>query len=171
MHFVEIEWRSSLYEQEVTLRDRLLRQPIGLTFTPDQLAAEHLDLHFGLVHNEQLVACVVAVLLTPTHAKLRQMAVDESWQGQGYGAQLVGQSEAVLHSRGVESIELNARETCHRLLRIARLPGGRTSICRGHLASSENGKIAIEPNGITILNLLESLDGTSSPRVVGAKRL
>ena len=39
MEFIEIEWDSNRYREEIDLRYRLLRAPLGLTFTPEQLKA------------------------------------------------------------------------------------------------------------------------------------
>lgn len=110
MQFLEIQHGSDLYRREVHLRDRLLRKPLGLGFTDQQLAAESEDLHFGVVCDETLVACLVIVPISQSHAKLRQMVVDDSRQREGIGSRLIGEVEAQLSARGFATIELNARD-------------------------------------------------------------
>ncbi len=108
--FLEIKWQSEWYEKAIQLRDDILRRPLGLSFTPSDIAAEADQWHFGLVQDDQLIAIVVVVPLSPMRAKLRQMAVTPSLQRQGHGAVLVARVEDVLRERGFEEIELNARE-------------------------------------------------------------
>ncbi|MAI34189.1 MAG: hypothetical protein CBE00_08720 [Planctomycetaceae bacterium TMED240] len=110
MEFVEIDWNSNLYSQEIELRDRLLRAPLGLAFSSEELAAESSELHFALVDEEQVRACAVIVPLSADLAKLRQMAVHENYQRQGLGSSLIHQIELALQRRGFPKIELNARE-------------------------------------------------------------
>ncbi len=111
MEFVQIPWQSELYRQEVELRDELLRRPLGLVFSEAELTAEERQDHYGLVEASQLIACVVIVMLSPTVGKLRQMAVAESRQKQGLGATLIRHVEQTLRDRGVEQVELHARDT------------------------------------------------------------
>lgn len=110
MQFLEIQWRSPWYEQAISLRDELLRRPLGLIFTEEDLAEEENHLHFGLADGDQLVAIVVAVPLAANRAKIRQMAVAQSRQRQGLGTMLMHQVEASLRERGFREIELNARD-------------------------------------------------------------
>jgi ribosomal protein S18 acetylase RimI-like enzyme len=111
MEFVPIPWRSELYRQEVDLRDEILRRPLGLVFSEADLAVEEHEDHYGLVEAGQLIACVVIVTLSPTVAKLRQMAVAPARQRQGLGTTLIGHVERTLRDRGIEQVELHARET------------------------------------------------------------
>ena len=46
MEFVEIDWNSNLYSLEIELRDCLLRAPLGLTFSSEELEAESADFTF-----------------------------------------------------------------------------------------------------------------------------
>lgn len=110
MEFVEIGWKSTLYDLEIELRDRLLRAPLGLAFSSEELEAESTELHFALVDQGQVRACAVIVPLSSDLAKLRQMAVHENYQRQGLGSRLIRQIESALQQRGFQVIELNARE-------------------------------------------------------------
>ena len=110
MQFQEICWQSPLYLAAVTLRSLLLRQPLGLKFTAEELAEEENHWHFGMCHQDRLIACVVIVRLTGDHVKLRQMAVRPDHQRQGVGSRLIQHVEELLCQRGVHSVELHARE-------------------------------------------------------------
>jgi len=110
MEFIEIEWNSNLYHLEIELRDRLLRAPLGLAFSSEELEAESAELHFALVDDVQVRACAVIVPLSVREAKLRQMAVHENHQRQGLGSRLIREIEIALYRRGFKAIELNARE-------------------------------------------------------------
>ncbi len=110
MEFIEIEWDSDRYQEEIDLRYRLLREPLGLTFTPEQLQVESEELHFGMLDAGALIACAVVVPLSTRESKLRQMAVDSEFQKRGVGSKLIQGIERELRSRGFVEVELNARE-------------------------------------------------------------
>ncbi|MCX7799292.1 MAG: GNAT family N-acetyltransferase [Fimbriimonadales bacterium] len=107
----EIAWGSREYAQEVDLRYRLLREPLGLWFRATELEAEEHEQHFGVFEGRRLVACVVARDLGGGVAHLRQMAVDADRQGRGLGARLLSFAEERLAARGFREAVLHARET------------------------------------------------------------
>ena len=111
MRFQQIDYGSPEYGLECDLRDRILRSPLGLTLSAQDLAHEDQALHFGLFTEAGLIACVVAVAISPTTVKLRQMAVEPAYQGQGWGKVLLEQVEAVLRQRAVTRVVLHARRT------------------------------------------------------------
>ena len=109
MQFIEIKWRSQNYQEEIALRDRLLREPLGLTFSEDDLQRESNQHHFGITANDQLIACVVAVPRSKDEVKIRQMCVDEAYQSQGIGTMLMTQVEQRLIELGFRRAILHAR--------------------------------------------------------------
>ena len=110
MRFVEILHTSSRFSEEVDLRNRILRIPLGLILSDEELQEEAEQLHFGLINvDDQLVACCLIVPIFDTHVKLRQMAVKEDCQGMGLGSQLISAIECELILRGIRSMELHAR--------------------------------------------------------------
>ena len=110
MQFIQIEWQSELYQHEIELRNRLLRAPLGLIFSEEDLKAESSQLHFGILEGQSLIACAVIVPLSASDAKLRQMAVETSHQGRGIGTKLIRDIESALARRQYRLIELNARD-------------------------------------------------------------
>ena len=79
----------SEYDAAVGLRRAVLRAPLGLDFTPEQLNAEAVDTHFVAVDDDGLIGAVVMTPYSATTVKLRQMAVSPVAQGRGIGAALV----------------------------------------------------------------------------------
>lgn len=112
LEFLEIEWCTPLYQEALDLRHRVLREPLGLKLTAEELDGEYADLHFGLRNgSDQLAAVISAKPLTSSSVKLRQMAVDPDCQGTGVGKQLLQKVEEALKERGYQQFHLHARET------------------------------------------------------------
>ena len=110
MVFKEIAFGTAEYRLECELRNDVLRKPLGLSLTVGELAREEDQLHFGLFGpDDNLVACVVAVKLSPTDARIRQMAVSPVHQRKGLGKRVMSELETDLRSRGFTSLVLHAR--------------------------------------------------------------
>ena len=109
MQFTTIKWKSELYEREIQLREEILRAPLGLKFSADDIDCEQAQLHFGMLNEDQLVACVVVAPLSGERAKIRQMAVREDQQRLGIGGMLMQNVETALLEKGFRHFELNAR--------------------------------------------------------------
>jgi predicted GNAT family N-acyltransferase len=99
------------YADEVALRSKILREPLGLKLTTEELALEVSDIHLGAYSDQELVACLVLKRLSTETMKMRQVAVAEDYQGKGIGQQLVRFSEFLTQQLGCHSMELNARLT------------------------------------------------------------
>lgn len=106
-----VEFGSEEYRQTVRLRDAVLRAPLGLTFTPEQLDGETEDLHVACFLGDELVACLVLTPKDDGAIKMRQVAVRPTLQGQGIGKALVRASEQIARERGYREMVLHARET------------------------------------------------------------
>ncbi|MEN9510820.1 MAG: hypothetical protein RLZZ370_639 [Bacteroidota bacterium] len=108
----ELRFGSKLQVASLALRDRILRQPLGLSYEPEALRAEHEDLHLGLHSGNALYAVLLLRKAHPedeTVLKMRQVAVDEAFQGQGYGRMLVAFATSLAREKGCTRIELHAR--------------------------------------------------------------
>jgi predicted GNAT family N-acyltransferase len=97
------------YDQELQLRNEILRKPLGMDLFNDDLSKEVNDIHIGLFRNEELVGTLI---LTPGngYVKMRQVAVAETARGLNAGTQMVQFSEQVAREKGFPRIELNARK-------------------------------------------------------------
>ncbi len=107
-----IEFGTPEYDEAVRLRYEVLRRPLGLEFTPEQLAEEYDQIHLAAYTPGG--ALVAYLNLTPSDAttvKMRQVAVAPERQGQGIGAILVAESEKLAQSLGYHLMSLHARET------------------------------------------------------------
>jgi predicted N-acetyltransferase YhbS len=102
---------SADYEAAIVLRRAVLRTPLGLDFTAEQLAAEAADTHFVAFDGDALVGAVVMTPYSATTVKLRQMAVSPVAQGQGIGAALLKAFESHARGAGIAGITLAARIT------------------------------------------------------------
>lgn len=102
---------SQEYLEALDLRRRVLRWPLGLEYTDEQIAAEAAETHFLAYLDGVCVGSLTMAPQTSGIVKMRQVAVDGDHQGQGIGASLVAASEhwAVEHAH--HRIELHARDT------------------------------------------------------------
>ena len=101
---------SPAYDALVELRRAVLRRPLGLDFTREQLAAESRQLHLGAWEGEAPVGCL-ALLVDGAAARMRQVAVAPEAQGRGIGRRLVLEAEDEARRRGAARMELHARQT------------------------------------------------------------
>lgn len=108
-----IEHGSPAYDGAVALRRSVLRLPLGLDFSPEELDAERRDWHLAAWSDDEaeLTGCLVLSPLGDGIAKMRQVAVAEAWRGRGLGRQLVAFAEDYARDRGIRELVLNARET------------------------------------------------------------
>jgi len=97
------------YEEMVALRDDVLRRPLGLMFTPEQLGQELHDIHLACYVDGELVGCLILVPTTHDDVTMRQVAVRESMQRKGIGQAMVIESERHALARGYTRMILNAR--------------------------------------------------------------
>jgi len=111
MKFIQIVYGSDLHREEIKLRERILRVPLGLRFREQDLASEKDEIRFGLLDSSgTLSACLLIRPMKKGTVKLRQMAVNEELQGTGMGKELIGKVEKELKRDGITDIELHARK-------------------------------------------------------------
>ncbi len=106
-----VAFATAAYQQTVQLRFNILRKPLGLTFTEEQLAQESNDFHLAAYMGAELGACLVLTKVNAGEIKMRQVAVHENYQGKGVGKQLVKFSEEFALQNGFGKMTLHARET------------------------------------------------------------
>ncbi|MFT4223981.1 GNAT family N-acetyltransferase [Dysgonomonas sp.] len=112
MHPQIIKYRSPEYEEMLALRTKILREPLGLTFTQEDLEKDKDD--FLLVirssGTQSIVACCILTPLDKKTGKLRQMAVNDTVQKSGLGTAMLAFAEYVATKEGFEKITLHARK-------------------------------------------------------------
>lgn len=104
-----IQHGSEIFDAMVTLRLSILREPLGLKFTQDELDAENSDILLGAFEYDRLIGCLILTPQSDTTMKMRQVAVHPDFQGQGIGRLLVEKSEEIALASGVHRLELHAR--------------------------------------------------------------
>jgi GNAT superfamily N-acetyltransferase len=98
---------SPLYAEELDLRFRVLREPLGMGRHQVGFAGEEDALHVvALDEGGRVVGCV---LFDFASGRLRAMAVEPTRQRSGVGAQLVRRLEEEVAKRGVGLLTLHAR--------------------------------------------------------------
>lgn len=112
MKFCIVPHGDILYEEALALRYLVMRQPLGLSFTPEEVHEDIRDTHIvGLDENGKVLACAILTWLAPNVAKMRQVVIAPELQGKGYGTSLVKYFEELVKEEGAEKIVLHARET------------------------------------------------------------
>ncbi len=106
-----IEYASGEYQEELRLRDRILRKPLGLDLFSENLSGEADDIHLGAFEGERLVGVLVLTRTDAQRVRMRQVAVDERRQRCGIGAKMVAAAEQVAKEHGYALMTLHARET------------------------------------------------------------
>lgn len=107
----EIKFASPEYKAELELRYQILRQPLGLEFTSEELARENEGTHIGAFREGQVVGCLYLVGAGIGIIRMRQVAVANDCQGQGIGRLMVAFAERLAHGQGYGKMILTARET------------------------------------------------------------
>jgi predicted GNAT family N-acyltransferase len=111
MLFKEIKYNSKEYFNTLDLRSAILRAPLGKELSSEDTLDEENQIHFACFDHHRLAACVVAKpIKNDTCVKLRQMAVDSSYQGKGIGRHILIGAEEALKKKGFKQIELSARK-------------------------------------------------------------
>jgi predicted GNAT family N-acyltransferase len=108
--YKEVEHESDEYRETVALRDRLLREPLGLKFEPAELDAEKDSHHLACYQDGELAACLVLTPEPGGKIMMRQLAVAERCQRKGIGTSLVAYAESVAVGLDYTEMVLHARE-------------------------------------------------------------
>ena len=106
-----IQFGTDEYKEELGLRDRVLRKPLGLSLFDENLSREANDIHIGAFDGVRLVGTLILTALSEAEVKMRQVAVEETWQGKDIGARLVAFAEDLARRKGFRKVVLNARKS------------------------------------------------------------
>jgi len=104
-----IDYGSPEYQQMVKLRDAVLRKPLGLNFTPEDLETEKDNILIAAFEEERMLGCCMLVEERPDIVRLRQMAVLNALQGKGIGRALMNFAENIARDRGYKIVKMHAR--------------------------------------------------------------
>ncbi len=98
------------YRQMVKLREDMLRKPLGLGFTPQELEEEKNNMLIAAFEEEDILGCCMLVEENSQTARLRQMAVLNDLQGKGIGRALMSFAENIARDRGYKILSMHARK-------------------------------------------------------------
>jgi predicted GNAT family N-acyltransferase len=99
------------YKKALQLRTVVLREPLGLVFTDEELKKDEHDVHFGLFSGDKILACLILTETENERMKMRQVAVDSSHQSAGLGKALSLAAEKYAFQKGFKTMYCHARKT------------------------------------------------------------
>jgi len=105
-----IDYGTEEYKQVLKLRDEILRRPLGLNFSQDELEKERNNMHMAAYEDDLMLGCCMLVEEEPEAVRLRQMAVVNDVQGKGIGRALMQFAENLARDRGYKRITMHARK-------------------------------------------------------------
>ena len=112
MGLKQIDHGTREYDQMIQLRKQILRQPLGLSFSEDELEHERHNILIGAYDDDEMLGCC---MLCPINRvltlRLRQMAVQNNLQGKGIGASIMSFAENLARDKGYQKIVMHARDT------------------------------------------------------------
>src|SRR5262249_35924577 len=107
----QILYGSAEYKTALALRDEVLRKPLGLQFSAEELEQEREHFHLVCHADGQLMGCLVLVPQEQDIIKMLQVAIAPTAQGQGIGRGLVQFAENFARDHGYSLMTLHARDT------------------------------------------------------------
>ena len=111
MALKQIDYGSKEYDQMVRLRYEILRKPLGLEFSKEELEREKEDILIGSFDEDQMLGCCLLTKMNDQCVRLRQMAVHRNQQGKGIGEALISFTEKIARDRGFRTLMMHARDT------------------------------------------------------------
>jgi len=99
------------YLLSLLLRYKILRIPLGLNFSKDDLAKDKDDVHIGLFDGDVIVATLTLADTGGYTIKMRQVAVDVPHQGLGLGRRLLQFADDYAREKGYKLMHCHARHT------------------------------------------------------------
>ena len=111
MGLKQIDHGTKEYQQMVQLRNQILRQPLGLSFTKEELDKEKDNILIAAFDEDKILGCCMLTKIDEHTLQLRQMAVNKNLQGKGIGASIMFFAENLSRDRGFKKLIMHARDT------------------------------------------------------------
>lgn len=111
MGLKQIDHGTMEYEKMVALRNQILRQPLGLSFSKEELEREKEDLLIAAFDDDDMLGCCILSEIDNSTLRLRQMAVQNNLQGKGIGASIMSFAENLSRDKGYKCLMMHARNT------------------------------------------------------------
>ena len=111
MALKQIDHGSKAYQQMVNLRMEILRKPLGLSFTKEELDNEKNDILIAAFDEDEILGCCILTKIDKTHIRLRQMAVQKNLQAKGIGESIISFAENIARDNGYKILTMHARDS------------------------------------------------------------
>ena len=99
------------YTPEKELRNRVLRMPLGLRLSEEDVRDEDEQVHLVAMNGQgEVIGCVLAAFSGST-AKVRQLAIEGAYHGRGVGTELMKRAEQAIRARNIRTVTLHGRVT------------------------------------------------------------
>ena len=102
---------SKYYEEVLKIRQDVLRTPLGLTLSQEDIEDDKNQQIIIALDNEKVVGCLFVKIVSQDKVKFRQMAIAEKYQHQGIGKSIIHFAEDFCILNQHKKIELHARKT------------------------------------------------------------
>ncbi|MBL0133274.1 MAG: GNAT family N-acetyltransferase [Chitinophagaceae bacterium] len=106
-----IDHGSKEYQQMVQLRNDILRKPLGISFSPDELENEKNNTLIAAYEDDKMLGCCMLIRQDAEEIRLRQMAVLNNLQGKGIGRAILQFAENIARDTGYKKITMHSRKT------------------------------------------------------------
>ena len=111
MGLKQIDHGTTEYQQMISLRSQILRQPLGLSFKAEELLEEKEHILIAAFDEDEILGCCMLCKVNDNTLKLRQMAVSNTVQGKGIGASIMHFAENLALDKGFSTIAMHARDS------------------------------------------------------------
>ena len=111
MTFRQTQMGKPVHEDALRLRHDILRKPLDLAITEQELTQESECFHLGGFDGAKLVAVLLLQPLDPSTVKMRQVAVAHEQQRSSVGRLLITFTERFARQKGYGTIIAHARST------------------------------------------------------------
>lgn len=105
-----IDHGTAEYRQMIKLRDDILRKPLGIGFSAEELEKEKENMLIGAFDDDEILGCCMLVEEDTSTVRLRQMAVLNDLQGKGIGKALTIFAENIARDHGYRIMNMHARK-------------------------------------------------------------
>lgn len=107
---IDVDFGSSRYEELVELRYKILLEPLGLKFLDMHREKEANYLHIGCIESldDKLIGGLILIPVDNEEIRMMQVAVDNKYQGEGVGRELIKYAELRAKEAGYSRIVMHA---------------------------------------------------------------
>lgn len=106
-----VDYGSEDYLQNISLRNKILRNPLGLELTKEDIEKDRKYIHISAFNAEDKVVGTAILIYLGKQYQLRQLAVEEKYSGKGLGTKILQFCEEYAKRVQIGAIFCYARQT------------------------------------------------------------